>query len=52
MPGGINEEGRDYILSISIGSATADRREQFKEALNQADARMYYHKFRRKAQQS
>ena len=47
----INEEGREYILSISIGSATAKRSEQLKEALNQADSRMYYHKFRRKSQQ-
>lgn len=35
-------------LSISVGSATAECAEQLGEALKQADARMYYYKFRRK----
>jgi len=45
---GINEEDREYTLSISIGAATARRREEFKEALHLADSRMYYFKFQRK----
>jgi diguanylate cyclase (GGDEF)-like protein/PAS domain S-box-containing protein len=38
-----------YQLSISIGSATADCSEQLNESLKQADARMYYYKYRRKS---
>ncbi|MEJ2201820.1 MAG: diguanylate cyclase, partial [Desulfuromonadaceae bacterium] len=44
----INAEDRDYLLSISIGTATAENSEQFKEALHSADSRMYYYKFQRK----
>lgn len=45
----INQGMKDYSLSISIGSATADSSEQLNEALRQADSRMYYYKFRRKS---
>lgn len=41
----------DYTLSISIGSATAERGDQLDEALREADSRMYYYKFRRKSSQ-
>lgn len=47
----INGEQREYTLSISIGSATAERSGQLKEALHLADSRMYYYKFQRKSQQ-
>ncbi len=45
------EPQEEYILSLSIGSATAERPEQLNEALKQADSRMYYHKFSRKSGQ-
>ncbi|MDD2900187.1 MAG: diguanylate cyclase [Desulfuromonadaceae bacterium] len=47
----INETNSDYTLSISIGSAVAERSEQLNEAYKNADSRMYYHKFQRKLQQ-
>lgn len=47
----INAEKREYTLSLSLGSATAARSEEFKEALHLADSRMYYYKFQRKSQQ-
>ena len=47
----INEGNSDYSLSISLGSATAERSEQLHEAFKLADSRMYYYKIRRKSQQ-
>jgi diguanylate cyclase (GGDEF)-like protein len=47
----INEGNSDYSLSISLGSATAERSEQLQEAFKLADSRMYYYKIRRKSQQ-
>jgi diguanylate cyclase (GGDEF)-like protein len=46
----INSEERAFSLSISIGSATAETKEQFKQALHTADSQMYYYKFQRKTQ--
>lgn len=43
---------QNYVLSISIGAATADNPEQLNEALKQADSRMYYYKFRKKSGQT
>ncbi|MDD2309241.1 MAG: diguanylate cyclase [Desulfuromonadaceae bacterium] len=45
----INGENSAYTLSLSFGSATAERRNQLNEALKQADSRMYDYKFRRKS---
>lgn len=45
----INRENNDYTLSLSVGSATADRPEQLAETLRLADSRMYYYKFQRKS---
>jgi len=47
----INESNSDYTLSISIGSAIAERSEQLSEALKLADSRMYYYKLQRKLAQ-
>ena len=47
----INEGNSDYTLSLSIGSAVAERSEQLGEALKQADSRMYYYKLQRKLEQ-
>ena len=41
----------ELCLSLSLGSATAESAEQLSDALRQADARMYYYKFRRKSRQ-
>lgn len=51
FPAARSEPTDDVILSISIGSATAESPEQLNEALKQADSRMYYYKFRRKSRQ-
>lgn len=48
----INRDNSDYTLSISLGSATAERSDQLNEALKLADSRMYYYKFRRKLAQT
>ena len=48
----INESNSEYILSISIGSAVAEREEQLNEALRMADSKMYYYKLQRKLQAS
>ncbi len=48
----VNEGNSDYMLSISIGSAVAERSEQLNEALKLADSRMYYYKLQRKLQAS
>lgn len=45
----INEENSAYELSISLGSATAERSEQLDETLKLADSRMYDYKFSRKS---
>jgi diguanylate cyclase (GGDEF)-like protein len=47
----INEENREYTLRISIGSATAERSEELREALRLADSQMYYYKFQRRSPQ-
>lgn len=44
----INESNGDYTLSLSIGSAVAERGEQLGEALQMADSKMYYYKMQRK----
>lgn len=46
-----DEPEDNYCLSISVGCATADCAEQLGDALKQADASMYFHKFRRKSRQ-
>ena len=46
----INAGNIDYSLSLSIGSAVAERGEQLGEALKMADSRMYYYKIQRKLQ--
>ncbi len=45
----VNAEGAEQTLEISIGAATAETAERLREALHQADTRMYEHKFRKKA---
>lgn len=45
----INQANPDYSLSISIGSATAERNEILNDTLKLADSRMYHYKFRRRA---
>lgn len=44
----INEINSTFVLSVSLGSATAENGEQLSETLKQADSRMYYYKIRRK----
>lgn len=48
----INLADDEYVVSISLGSATAENADQFGEAMRLADSRMYYYKKRRKAQYS
>lgn len=47
----INNDNNNYVLSISIGSATAENSEQLAETLKLADSRMYGYKSKRKLRQ-
>lgn len=47
---GLNRIDEEQLLSISIGSATAESPDQLDDALRLADSGMYYYKKRRKGQ--